>query len=136
MPYLGLLIIFSGAALQSWVAWQPWQRWGYRLLVGIGAWIALLGALTSADESWNYGYNYVGQISWYTNVIFSPFASPAGHAWRLLERGYIQSQSMFQLSYYHFPASFDHLVPGLLIGLVGVAALRVAYQLRATPSIE
>ncbi len=136
MPYLGLLIIFSGAALQSWAAWQRWQRWGYRLLVAVGAWIAILGALTNAGEDWNYGYNYVGASNWYTNVVFSPFASPAGHAWRLLERGYIQSQSVFQLSYYHFPAAFDHIVPGLLMGLVGVAALRVAYQLRATPSIE
>jgi Dolichyl-phosphate-mannose-protein mannosyltransferase len=136
MPYLGLLIIFSGAALQSWVRWQTWQRWSYLLLVGVGAWLAILGALTSAGEDWNYGYNYVGELNWYTNVVFSPFASPAGHAWRLLERGYIQSQSMFQLSYYNFPSVFDHIVPGMLIGLAGIAALSVLHCLKITSPTE
>lgn len=130
MPYVSLLIIFSGAALQQWASWQTWQRWGYGLMVGIGTWLALLGTLTSADDSWYWGYNYVNAREWYMTVIFSPSGSPAGHAWRLVERGYIQPQSMFQLSYYGFPTAFDHIVPGLLLGMAGVAAICLAYKLK------
>lgn len=41
---------------------------------------------------------------------------------------------MFQLSYYHFPAIADHLVPGLLIALIGIAALQVARIYAARPA--
>ncbi|PZS01011.1 MAG: hypothetical protein DLM69_05615 [Candidatus Chloroheliales bacterium] len=126
LPFLPLLMLVSGAALQSWPHWRPSQRWLYAGLVVAGAVISVPGLLTPFWGDWIYGYQNQGLILWGELSNFSPFYSPIAHAWEMLWRGYVQPFAMFQLSYYHFPAIADHLVPGLLIALIGVAAVQVA----------
>ncbi|PZR95529.1 MAG: hypothetical protein DLM69_11530, partial [Candidatus Chloroheliales bacterium] len=126
LPFLPLLMLVSGAALQSWAQWRPGQRWAYAGLVLAGVLISIPGALTPFSGSWIYGYNSQDISLWGQLSDFSPSYSPIAHAWEMLWRGYVQPFAMFQLSYYHFPAIADHLVPGLIIALIGIAAVQVA----------
>ncbi len=135
LPYLPLLMLASGPALLIWRNWHRWQRWGYRGLVAVGVLIAALGVLTDMGESNYYGFSFTGfqtdSISWLVLTAFSPAQSYIAHAWDLLAKGFIQPHAMFQLSYYHFPAFANQLVPGLLLGLIGVAGLQVSRLYRS-----
>ncbi len=130
IPYVPLLMLASGAALNSWGEWRRWQRWGYMGLVLLGGWFAILGALTQPLESWQYGRTNQSDSVWNALTSFSPTRSPILGAWKLVQQGDTQSQAVFQLSWYHFPTWADHLVPGLLLAAVAVAALQMGAILR------
>ena len=130
LPYLPLLMLASGAALQMWREWRRWQRWGYIALVLLGGWFAILGALTQPLESLQYGRTNQSDSVWNALTSFAPTRSPLINAWDLVQQGDLQSQAVFQLSWYHFPTWADHLVPGLLLTLVAVAALQLWAMLR------
>ncbi len=126
VPYVPLLMLVAGMALREWPRWQVWQRWGCAALVGIGVVISMLGTLTASFDHWGYGRGDTDYSLWTGQTWFYPTASPLGHAWDLVTHGSIAAQAMFQLSYYHFPAFANQLVPGLLLGLIGVAGLQAA----------
>ncbi len=130
VPYLPLLMLASGAVLASWGEWRHWQRGGYIVLVLAGGWLALVGALTQPLESWLYGRSNQSDSVWNALTSFSPTRSQIVSGWDLVQQGYTQSQAVFQLSWYHFPAISDHLVPGLLLALAVVAALQLSVTLR------
>ncbi len=124
LPFLPLLMLVSGAALQGWGGWQRWQRGIYGGLVAIGAVVAVVGMLVNPSDAWLFGRDQVGD-PWDQQVEFSVQHSLILNAFRLVGRGYIQPQSAAQLSHYHFPYFTDQLLPALLLTLVVVAALRL-----------
>ncbi len=95
-------------------------RWACEL----GAVIAVVALLVSTPDAWLFGRDQEG-IAWDQQVEFSVQHSLILNAFRLVGRGYIQPQSVTQLSYYHFPYFTDQLLPALLLTLVVVAGLQL-----------
>ncbi len=122
LPYVPLLILVSGVALQGWHGWRGWQRGGYRALVVIGGAVAIAGMMTTQEESWWYGCGHWGSPECDAPAEFGPAHSPILNAFRLLQLGYLQAQTSTQVSYYHLPAFADQLTPALLITLAASAA--------------
>jgi hypothetical protein len=122
LPYVPLLILVSGAALQGWAGWRGWQRGGYRALVVIGGVVAIVGMMIVQEESWWYGCGHWGSPECDPPAEFDPAHSPILNAFRLLRLGYLQAQTSTQLSYYHLPAFAEQLAPALLIALAAIAA--------------
>ncbi len=84
-------------------------------------------------RTWIYGRDQEG-IAWDQQVEFSVQHSLILNAFRWVAHGYIQPQSVTQLSYYRFPYFTDQLLPALLLTLVVMAALQLRDTYRTSPA--